>query len=145
MPDSKPAFNWINVNKGLCSFKDNPSEPTNHSLTIVSQFYQYHYAGAFAGGSKQENRNNFPGRRGSESNGVFTDYQPQYPDLQGYFNTDFTGAQAVFDTTRHLPDLTRHLYPACSGIEEIVEDFVEGFMASGCGRSGWDNSAIAGR
>ena len=39
-------------------------------------------------------------RRGSESNGVFTDCQPQYPDLRGYFNADFTGVQALFDTIR---------------------------------------------
>jgi hypothetical protein len=68
------------------------------------------------------------GRRGSESNGVFTDRQPQYPDLQGDFNTGFTGVQALFDTIRPLPDLTRHLPAACSVIEEIVEGFVEGFF-----------------
>jgi hypothetical protein len=66
-------------------------------------------------------------RRGSESNEVFTDYQPQYPDLQGYFNADFKGPQAVFTTTPHLPDLTRNLHAAYSVIEEIVEGFVEGF------------------
>jgi hypothetical protein len=66
-------------------------------------------------------------RRGSESNGVFTDYQPQYPDLQGYFNADLTTVQAVSDTIRQLPDLTRHLPVAYSVIEEIVESFVEGF------------------
>ncbi len=66
-------------------------------------------------------------RRGSESNGVFTDCQPQYPDLQGYFNTGFRVIQAVFNTTRPLPDLTRHIHPYYSVIEEIVEGFVEGF------------------
>src|ERR1700690_2133814 len=67
-------------------------------------------------------------RRRSESNDVFTDCQPQYPDLQGYFNPDSTGLQAVFTTTRHLPDLTRHLPVAYSVIEEIVEGFVEDFL-----------------
>src|ERR1019366_9608253 len=67
-------------------------------------------------------------RRGSESNGVFTDYQPQYPDLQGHSSIDSKGLQAVFGTTRHLPDLTRHIPVAHSVIEEIVEGFVEGFF-----------------
>jgi hypothetical protein len=40
--------------------------------------------------------------RGSESNDVFTDCQPQYPDLQGDFNIDFTGVQTLFDTTLQL-------------------------------------------
>jgi len=62
-----------------------------------------------------------------ESNDVFTDYQPQYPDLQGYFNTGFARVQAAFSTTRHLPHLTRHKHRAYSVIEEIVEGFVEGF------------------
>jgi len=66
-------------------------------------------------------------RRGSESNAVFTDYQPQHPDFQGCSNTDFTGVQAVFVTTRQLSGLTRHVPPFCSVIEEIVEGFVEGF------------------
>jgi len=65
-------------------------------------------------------------RRGSESNDVFTDYQPQYPDLHGFFNIDFTGVQAISDTNRPLPDLTRHLLAYYSVIEEIVEGFVEG-------------------
>jgi hypothetical protein len=73
-------------------------------------------------------------RRGSESNEVFTDCQPQYPDLQGDFSADFTGLQEVSDTIRHLPDLTRHIYGAYSVIEEIVEGFVEGF-SSGSGSS----------
>src|ERR1039457_1883262 len=67
-------------------------------------------------------------RRGSESNGVFTDYQPQYPDLQGHSSIDSKGLQAVFGITRHLPDLTRHIPVAHSVIEEIVEGFVEGFF-----------------
>ena len=67
-------------------------------------------------------------RRGSESSGVFTDYQPQYPDLQGDFNADFTRVQAVFNTIRQLSDLTRHLHAFYSVIEEIVEGFVEGFL-----------------
>src|ERR1035437_892059 len=66
-------------------------------------------------------------RRGSESNGVFTDCQPQYPDLQGHFNIDSKGLQEIFGTTRHLPDLTRHIPAAYTVIEEIVEGFVEGF------------------
>jgi hypothetical protein len=66
-------------------------------------------------------------RRGSESNEVFTDCQPQYPDLQGDINADFTGLQAIFNTIRSLPDLTRHIPAAYSVIEEIVEGFVEGF------------------
>src|ERR1035438_5053395 len=65
--------------------------------------------------------------KGSESNDVFTDYQPQYPDLQGDFNFDFTGVQAVFNTIRQLPDLIRHLPAYYSVIEEIVEGFVEGY------------------
>src|SRR5665647_533543 len=68
------------------------------------------------------------GRRGSESNGVFTDCQPQYPDLQGYFNPDLTRVQALFITIRYLPDLTRHIPAAYSVIEEIVEGFVEAFL-----------------
>jgi hypothetical protein len=63
-------------------------------------------------------------RRGSESNDVFTDCQPQYPDLQGNFNIGFTRLQVVFRTTRHLPDLTLRLHPAYSVIEEIVEGFL---------------------
>jgi hypothetical protein len=66
-------------------------------------------------------------RRGSESNGVFTDCQPQYPDLQGDFNANFTGLQEVSGTIHHMPDLTRHVPAAYSVIEEIVEGFVEGF------------------
>jgi hypothetical protein len=68
-------------------------------------------------------------RRGSESNEVFTDYQPQYPDLQGCFNFDFTGVQAFINTIRSLSDLTRHLPAYYSVIEEIVEGFIEGFLA----------------
>src|ERR1035438_8211033 len=67
-------------------------------------------------------------RRRPESNAVFSGCQPQYPDLQGDFNTDFKWVQALFGTTRHLPALTRHIPGACSVIEEIVEDFVEGFF-----------------
>ena len=66
-------------------------------------------------------------RRGSESNGVFTECQPQYPDLQGDFNTGFTGVQAHFDTIRLNPPPTRHAPAAYPVIEEIVEGFVEGF------------------
>ena len=65
--------------------------------------------------------------RESESNGAFTDYQPRYPNLQGDFNAGFTGVQEVSNTIGPLPDLTRHLHPAYSIIEEIVEGFVEGF------------------
>ena len=67
-------------------------------------------------------------RRGSESNEVFTDYQPQYPDLRGDFKPDFTGLQEVSNTTRQLPDLSRHTPAYYSVIEEIVEGFVEGFL-----------------
>jgi hypothetical protein len=67
-------------------------------------------------------------RRRSESNDVFTDCQPQYPDLQSYFNMDSKGLQEVFTTTRHLPALTRNAPTAYSVIEEIVEGFVEGFL-----------------
>jgi hypothetical protein len=63
--------------------------------------------------------------RGSESNDVLTGCQPQYPDLQGYFNIDSKGLQAVFGTTRHLPALTHRIHPTYSVIEEIVEGFVE--------------------
>jgi hypothetical protein len=66
-------------------------------------------------------------RRGSESNEVFAVCQPQYPDLQGHFNIDFTSVQALFTITRHAPALTRHLPAAYSVIEEFVEGFVEGF------------------
>jgi hypothetical protein len=66
-------------------------------------------------------------RRGSESNGVFTDCQPQYPDFQGHFNTGFAGIQALFITIPSLPDLTRHIPAAYPVIEEIVEGFVEAF------------------
>jgi hypothetical protein len=59
-----------------------------------------------------------------------TDCQPQYPDLQGDFNADFTGLQAVFNTIRSLPDLTRHLHAYYSVIEEFVEGFVEGFLGT---------------
>jgi len=69
-------------------------------------------------------------RRGSESNDVFTDNQPQYPDFQGYFSADFIGVQAPFTTTHHLPDLTRHVHCYYSVIEEIVEGFVEGFLTN---------------
>jgi hypothetical protein len=66
-------------------------------------------------------------RRASESDDVFTDNQPQYPDLQGFFNTDFKEVQEVFGTIPSIPDLTRRLHPYHSVIEEIVEGFVEGF------------------
>jgi hypothetical protein len=44
---------------------------------------------------------------GSESNDVWNGCQPQYPDLQGKFNIDFTRLQGVWGTTRHIPGLTR--------------------------------------
>ena len=53
-------------------------------------------------------------RRGSESNGIFTDNQPQYPDLQGIFNTDSIGVQALFGTIRPLPALNPSTYPVCT-------------------------------
>ena len=59
---------------------------------------------------------------------VFTDFQPQYPDLQGYFTVDFTRVQALFYTICQLPDLTRQLPGFYPVIEEIVEGFVEGFL-----------------
>jgi len=46
-------------------------------------------------------------RRSTESNGVFTDCQPQYPDLQGGFYAGFTGLQEVSDT-----------YPPTTGINQ---------------------------
>jgi hypothetical protein len=58
---------------------------------------------------------------GAESNVVFTGCQPQYSDLQSDFNIDFTGLQAVFGTTRHLPELTHHAPGTRTVIEEIVE------------------------
>jgi hypothetical protein len=64
----------------------------------------------------------------SESHEAFTDYQPQYPDLRGYFNADIARVQDVFDTIRQLSDLTRHIPASYSVIEEIVEVFVEGFF-----------------
>jgi hypothetical protein len=66
-------------------------------------------------------------RQRSKSKEVFTDSQPQYPDLQGFFNIDSKGLQTVFGTPRHLPDKKHHIHPAYSVIEEIVEGFVEGF------------------
>jgi hypothetical protein len=59
---------------------------------------------------------------------VFTDFQPQYPDLQGYFTLDFTRVQALFNTICQLSDLTRQLPGFYPVIEEIVEGFVEGFL-----------------
>jgi hypothetical protein len=59
---------------------------------------------------------------------VFTDCQPQYPDLQGYFTVDFTRVQALFHTICQLSDLTRQLPGFYPVIEEIVEGFVEGFL-----------------
>ena len=59
---------------------------------------------------------------------VFTDRQPQYPDLQGYFTVDFTRVQALFHTICQLSDLTRQLPGFYPVIEEIVEGFVEGFL-----------------
>ncbi|MDB6026693.1 MAG: hypothetical protein JWM68_2916 [Verrucomicrobiales bacterium] len=67
-------------------------------------------------------------RREAESNDVFFSDQPQYPDLQEHFAIGFKGLQAVSTTTRHLPDLTRHLHHAYLVIEEFVEGFVEGFV-----------------
>jgi hypothetical protein len=49
------------------------------------------------------------------------------PYGKSQFNADFTGVQAVSDTIRPLPALTRHVHPYYSVIEEIVEGFVEGF------------------
>jgi hypothetical protein len=66
-------------------------------------------------------------RRESESNDLSNSCQPQNPDLQGYFNIDSKGLQAVFGTTRRPPALTRHAHAAYSVIEEFVEGFVEGF------------------
>ncbi len=60
-------------------------------------------------------------------NDVFTDHQPQYPDLQAHFDIDSKGVQAVFITAHHIPALTRHMPAAYSVIEEIVESFIEGF------------------
>jgi hypothetical protein len=57
---------------------------------------------------------------------VFTGCQPQYPNLQGHFDIDSKGLQAVSVTTRHLPVLTRHAPATRTVIEEIVEGFVGG-------------------
>ena len=59
---------------------------------------------------------------------VFTDRQPQYPDLQGYFTVDFTRVQALFNTICQLSDLTHQLPAFYTVIEEFVEGFVEGFL-----------------
>ena len=67
-------------------------------------------------------------RRGSESDEALTGNLPAYPDLQGHFNADFTGVQAVFSTIRQLSCLTRRTPGFYSVIEEIVEGFVEGFL-----------------
>ena len=64
-------------------------------------------------------------RRRSESDDVFIGCQPQYPDLQGYFNIGFTAFQATFGTTHHAQALTRRAHSAYSVIEEFVEGFVE--------------------
>ena len=66
-------------------------------------------------------------RRGSESNEVFPGNQPQHLDFLRCLNAGFIGAQAIFNTARHLPYLKRHLFPLYSIIEEIVEGFVERF------------------
>jgi hypothetical protein len=52
--------------------------------------------------------------------------QLQYPDLQGFFNIGFTDFQQVSDIIRQLSDLTRNA-PLTTVIEQIVEEFVEGF------------------
>ena len=67
-------------------------------------------------------------RRRSESNEVFTDHQPQNPELRGYFTAVFTGVQEVIYTIRQQSDLTRRTPRFYSVIEEIVEGFVEGFF-----------------
>jgi hypothetical protein len=69
-------------------------------------------------------------RRGSESKGAFTDYQPQCPDLQGDFNVGFTGVPALFETIRLNSPPARHTPAAYSVIEEIVEGFVEGISSA---------------
>jgi hypothetical protein len=53
--------------------------------------------------------------------------QPRYPELRGHFNAGFAGLQALSDTIRQLPDLTRPAPVFYSVIEETVEDFVEAF------------------
>jgi hypothetical protein len=63
-------------------------------------------------------------RRDSESNAAFTDNQPQYPDLRGYFKADFTGVQAVSNTTRQPSNLTLYIPTAHTDIEVIVEGFL---------------------
>jgi hypothetical protein len=59
----------------------------------------------------------------ARANEVFTDDQPQYPDLQGYLYADFTRLREVSPTIRELPDLTRASPVTCSVIEELVEGF----------------------
>jgi len=61
------------------------------------------------------------------ANEVFTDDEPQYPDLPGDINTVFKGVREVSATIRALPGLTRQSPVAYSVIEEIIEGFVEGF------------------
>jgi hypothetical protein len=80
-------------------------------------------------------------RRGSESNEVFTDHQPQHPDLQEHFNAGFTGVQAPFTTTRRTPALSRHAPTFYSAIEEIVE----GFLVELTGCSQWYKNNIGTR
>jgi hypothetical protein len=118
--DKLPVSNFYQSFSGVLvsRFRVSPSPP---------------FAGSFAGSCNLVLHNSLmhkhrSWRRGSESNEVFTDCQPQYPDLQGYFNADFTEVQEVFNTIRQLPDLTRHLPVSYSVIEEIVEGFVEGFF-----------------
>jgi hypothetical protein len=82
---------------------------------------------AMPGGMNRRDATAKPWKRGSESNDISNGCQPQYPDVQGYFNIDSKGLQAVFGITRHLTALTCHAHPAYSVIEEIVEGFVEGF------------------
>jgi hypothetical protein len=99
-------------------------------LSRIRQDYEIWCTKGFWG-SKSDlflgNRENTHRRRGSESNEVFTDNQPQYPDLRGNINAVIKGVQEVSTTIRELPDLTRQSPVAYSVIEEIVEGFVEGF------------------
>jgi hypothetical protein len=71
--------------------------------------------------------NNQRSERKLSPNEVFTDCQPQYPDLQAHFKPVFISVQTPFETIRYAPALTRRTHGFYSLIEEIVEGFVEDF------------------
>jgi hypothetical protein len=91
-------------------------------------YWSFHWRQGLFSSNFPTNIGLFAWRRGSESNGAFTDNQPQYPDFERNFTPDFTRLQASFTTTPHAPDLTCHAHGYYSVIEEIVEGFVEGLI-----------------